>query len=214
MKAISEALVEFQTEYKQVKFDAEVKVQTRTGGSYTFEYATLAHITESLRPLWTKCGLSVIQLFNGANLETRVTHKSGEFISSTIPLRMDGSNQEQGAEISYKRRYAITCLLGVVADEDDDSNSGDGNDFTKKNTPKSHEPKKADKPPIFTGAGDFTPSEQYRLWVGKMDEAETLDQLGVIGKAIALDKVLTRDEKDKLRNEYAAVEESIRRSNG
>jgi hypothetical protein len=185
MKELSEALVKFQTEYKQVKFDATVQVRMKTGGTYSFEYATLAHITETLRPLWTKCGLSVIQTFGTEPpaLITRLLHKSGEEIISSIPLRLEGSNQEQGAEISYKRRYAIACLLGVVADEDDDSNAAAGNDFQKKNGGKSKEPKKSG---MFDDTGSLRPapkySEAFLTMEAEMKEIATKEMLALWGK--------------------------------
>jgi hypothetical protein len=201
MTEINKALTEFQSAYKQVKFDATVKVRMKTGGEYSFEYATLAHITETCRPIWVKHGLSLIQTFNGPNLVTRLGHTSGEVIESSIPLRMDGSNQEQGAEISYKRRYAIACILGVVADEDDDSNSAAGNDFQKSNTAKSKEPVK-DKnaglpwddinPPAVSGK----PSMQYVLGEGKIKQAKDLTDLKRVWGEITVGK------KDLMAGEY------------
>lgn len=126
------ALSVFQGEYKQVKFDAEVKVQTKSGSSYSFEYATLSGIIETLRPTLTKNGLSVIQTFDDKTLETILCHKSGQWILSRIPLNLQGNNQEQGAEITYKRRYAYACVCGITADEDDDSNTTDSHSFEKK----------------------------------------------------------------------------------
>jgi hypothetical protein len=42
-------------------------------------------------------------------------------------LVQDVGSQAFGSALSYMRRYALTSLLGVAADSDDDANAADGN---------------------------------------------------------------------------------------
>ena len=68
-------------------------------------------------------------------------HKSGEFIvSDPYPLRIkDGAKkQDEGAEITYSRRYCAASFFGIASDEDTDANNG-GNPSrkaTRHNPPK------------------------------------------------------------------------------
>jgi hypothetical protein len=144
---LSKAVCDFQKEYEQVKYDATVKVTTKSGSSYSFEYATLSNIIETLRPIYTKHGLSIVQTMDENIIETSLLHISGQFITSRFKLNIEGqkTQQEIGAIISYNRRYAINMILGIVADEDDDANVADNNQFTKSSIGKSKEPKATEK---------------------------------------------------------------------
>jgi len=158
---IFNALANFQKEYVQIKFDATVKVQTKTGGCYSFQYATLSNIIETLRPCLCKHGLSLFQVTEIVNdrtyLVTFLNHVSGEQLRSVIEVythinkvTADGkiisvqlSNQDFGAELSYKKRYQISLITGTVADENTDANESSVNNtkgFKKENT-KPVEPK-------------------------------------------------------------------------
>jgi len=156
---LAEALAAFQGEMPEIKLDSTVKVKMKSGGSYTFSYATLQNIMRKVLPVLSKHGLSITQTFDGACLETTLMHKSGQRITSTIPVDLkSGSMQEIGSRISYLRRYQISPLLGIVADADDDANIADGNEY-KKETPK----KPATKPketPIQTMIKKFAKAKE------------------------------------------------------
>lgn len=214
MKELYDALNKFQANYKQVKFDATVKVRLKSGGEYTFEYATLAHITEELRPLWVKHGLSLVQTFDGPHLITRLQHISGESLISSIPLKMEGTNQEQGAEISYKRRYAVACILGVVADEDDDSNTTAAEGFTKHLTPKSREPKGKNAGLPWDGAYAPSPvfSDKFVQIEKAFKDAATSEWLQEQGKTFAPEiKKLPENEQNILRKLFKERAETIKK---
>ena len=71
-------------------------------------------------------------------LRTRlVVVDTGEFIESVIPLTATKS-QEQGSAITYARRYALTALLNLCVETDDDGNvaSGKGGGGGDTSTPK------------------------------------------------------------------------------
>lgn len=140
---LAKALSMFQGEYNQIKFDGKVKVQTKSGSSYTFEYATLSNVVENTRKILSKNGLSFTQIIDGENLLGVLMHHSGQWIESEMKMNLQGkTNQEQGAEISYKRRYQQSCILNITSDEDEDSNSIDSKGFQKENT-KKIEPKQS-----------------------------------------------------------------------
>lgn len=92
-------------------------------------YATLQSIWDSAREVLAPNGLSVVQTFaesDGTRMSivTTLLHVSGQWIRGTltiIPQRADP--QGIGSAVTYGRRYAISALLGIVADEDDDGNA-------------------------------------------------------------------------------------------
>ena len=111
----------------------EVEVRTKTGGSYKFRYATLDAIIDAIRKPLTDNGLWFTQtLENGDGkyrLVTTLLHSSGQSLRSETPLLLqDAGNQAFGSALTYMRRYALTAMLGVAADEDDDGNAADGNE--------------------------------------------------------------------------------------
>ena len=130
MKEIINAL----NEIPNITFDATVKVSTKSGGQYSFKYASLPHILNIVKPILAKHNLALYQSLNQDELSTVLMGANGSQINSTTKLHIpEGITcQEQGAIITYMRRYAIVCLLGIAADEDNDANEAVGNQFQKK----------------------------------------------------------------------------------
>lgn len=94
------------------------------------KYADLASIWDACREPLTKNGLSVVQMPVDASeggrvaLTTILIHNSGEFISSTVSTKLQQDTaQGVGSALTYLRRYALSAMVGVVADEDDDGNA-------------------------------------------------------------------------------------------
>ncbi len=92
------------------------------------KYATLASVWDAIRAPLTANGLSVIQPINadatGVTVRTVIMHKSGEYVESALTMTGPQANPQQlGSLISYARRYALTSMLGVCADEDDDGHA-------------------------------------------------------------------------------------------
>jgi len=117
---LAKALSNFQGKMTAVKKDA-------TNPFYKSKYATLDTIWETIRKPLSESGLSIAQTMNvfgdKSLLETTLYHNSGEWISGTQlvnPIKDDP--QSLGSAISYARRYSLSALLGIVADEDDDAN--------------------------------------------------------------------------------------------
>lgn len=119
-------------------FQSEITDPVKNRVSHTSKYADLPSILELCRPLLSKNGLSIIQFPGvGANdkisLETVLMHKSGEWVSSIYEMsaieRLKGTNaaQADGIVITYARRYAITALLGIAAQDDTDANNSNSN---------------------------------------------------------------------------------------
>ena len=95
------------------------------------KYADLGSIIKTSKPIIAKHGLSISQFptSNGDKIgvTTILMHSSGEWIESTMMLPVGeekgkSSAQVAGSIISYLRRYALSSVLGMYADEDIDGN--------------------------------------------------------------------------------------------
>lgn len=94
------------------------------------KYADLSSVWDACRKPLTDNGLSVVQMPVDAltpgsvALTTLLLHTSGEYISSTVsaPLTKQDA-QGIGSALTYLRRYALSAIIGVVADDDDDGNA-------------------------------------------------------------------------------------------
>lgn len=120
---IAPALVAAGAELQPVAKDA-------TNPAFRNKYATLDAIMEQVRPVLARHGLVVLQgvthpetidgRITGLNVETRLIHTSGEWISSSVTLPVEKTTAHgAGSAISYGRRYGLSALLGMTAEDDD-----------------------------------------------------------------------------------------------
>lgn len=118
---LCKALVVAQGEFKNVIKDSD-------NPYYKSKYADLGSVVEMARPVLAKNGLAISQLIRPnsevAEVETNLLHTSGQWISSTITLKPTKSDpQGMGSAITYARRYALSAILGIASEVDDDANS-------------------------------------------------------------------------------------------
>lgn len=145
---ISAALAKSWAELENPKHNKTVKVKTKTGGSYTFDYTDLSGILDEVKPIFKVNGLTVIQnayteVIEGnlmLSVESMLLHTSGEWVK-TYPLRAPSNQnmQDIGGQVTYMKRYSISALLGLSTEADDDANGVSGNSFKmsdKKASPK------------------------------------------------------------------------------
>ena len=146
---ISAALSAFQGSVEQPKLEKEVKVKTKTGGSYSFKYADLCACVKAATPALKANGLAVCQLISEGKLVTILSHKSGQWFKSELLLPNQTSDyQAYGSAITYLKRYSYCAILGIVADTDDDANLACGNQAEFKDRGKHSQQPAA----TFTGA--------------------------------------------------------------
>lgn len=126
-------LIQLVNSCKGITYNAKVDYTSKKTGQRTkFEYVTLdkiyAHVKSDnnfalLEPLGTnENGQSALQII--------LVHKSGEAITSDYYLLRtpeNASKQDEGAAITYTKRYALGSFLGLCTDEDNDANpDGEG----------------------------------------------------------------------------------------
>lgn len=119
------------------EFQQEVPVIHKDTQGYGYTYADLPKIFEVINPLLKKYKLGFTQPMDGNCIKTIVFHtETGETIESStvIPegVQLKGMNDFQvlGSAITYLRRYALSSILGLVTDKDND---GAGEQKTKPN---------------------------------------------------------------------------------
>jgi hypothetical protein len=137
VKEIGGALAKAQAEMGRVLRDKTAKVPTKSGGSYSFDYADLASVLDVVKPALAKHGIAVVQAAgiegDRVTVETRLLHASGEWLESTLAMKPDDlSPQKIGSAVTYARRYALSSMVGVASEEDDDGNGAQGNNAETK----------------------------------------------------------------------------------
>lgn len=109
------------------KFQGEVESVKKDGSNPFFKskYATLENVIATIRGPLKDNDLSFSQFPTGENeLATILMHKSGEYIKATSKMNpKDNSPQSQGSAITYLRRYALSAVLGIATEDDDDGNA-------------------------------------------------------------------------------------------
>jgi hypothetical protein len=91
------------------------------------KYADLAGIRDTVVPVLAANGIAVVQTIEptetSAVVITRLAHISGQWIESCCPVLGAGDMQKMGSAITYARRYSLSAICGIAADEDDDANA-------------------------------------------------------------------------------------------
>lgn len=113
------------------KAQAVLQTMPKSASGYGYRYTPLDVVIEAIRAPLASAGLSYVQMpvaseAGSVALVTRLMHTSGQWIESTlaIPVPQVGkSNSAQcyGAALTYARRYALTAMLGLAAEEDVDA---------------------------------------------------------------------------------------------
>jgi len=182
---------------------AQAKMKTATKDSvnphYKSRYADLSAVWEAWREVGPALGLAILQTpVDGPEgkltLETVLLHSSGEERRSrlTFPVAQQ-TPQSYGSALTYARRYALSAMVGIVADEDDDGNAASAKP-TQKAPPAS--PPKAHRMPITDVPGESV-DELRRA----MESAADMSALALVAARIG-----QRSEADKatLRTAYVA----------
>ena len=97
-------------------------------GSYTYAYADINDILQAVRKTLSGHGLAISQGMDGqGHLVTRILHKDGGEISDGgVPVPANNDPQKFGSALTYMRRYGLSAMLGIAADEDVDGQGGEG----------------------------------------------------------------------------------------
>ena len=126
----SDSIIELAKALAKAQGQIKPAVKDSENPHFRSKYADLASVWDACRKPLTDNGLSVVQMPvdaptpDGVALTTLLLHTSGEYISSTISAPLTKRDaQGIGSALTYLRRYALSAVIGVVADEDDDGNA-------------------------------------------------------------------------------------------
>lgn len=130
---VAKALCDVQANLKPARFNS-------TNPFFKSKYADLNSVFDSCRSLMADHGLSITQFPGTAPMEsgpavsltTRLMHESGQWLEDTMVIPLSKATaQDYGSALTYARRYAISAIIGIVADEDDDGNQAQPPDRKK-----------------------------------------------------------------------------------
>jgi len=136
-------------------FQQEVPIITKNTDGYGYKYADLPSIFSVIMPLLKKNKLGFYQLMNDNQIKTVLFHtESGETIESNtnipqgIQLAKMNEFQVLGSATTYIRRYALSSILGIITEKDEDAQ---GEQIIKNNNQYNNEP-------VYQNEPQYTPS--------------------------------------------------------
>lgn len=118
IKEIVAALIKVQMALKPAIFNKQ-------NPHFKSKYADFSSCMDACRIPLCDNGIAMIQscqtINDKLNLVTMLAHTSGQWMKSEFPIisaKMD--SQGIGSAMTYAKRYSLSGILGIVADEDDD----------------------------------------------------------------------------------------------
>lgn len=123
----SDTIGELATAFAAFQKDVKnpVKTQSVDTGTFSYSFAPLTEILETVRPVLAENGLSVAQDLmsddrGGLGCATLLLHSSGEWIAfSPVFVPAGADAREHGSAASYARRYSLMAALNLAAADDD-----------------------------------------------------------------------------------------------
>lgn len=165
-QTLTQALTAFQADLPRVELDA-------TNPHFKSKYASLGSVTKAVLPKLTEHGFafSVGSFVDNGLLvvDAHLLHESGESRSLQFPIT-ETNPQKIGSALSYARRYALSALTGVVADEDDDGNAASTPSAAERQIQKAQS-----RPAPTAGAKEHPDKVKVREWIAKGEGTERRD---------------------------------------
>ncbi len=186
----SESIKELATALSKFQNEVQDPAKNSDNPFFKSKYVELDDLLASVRPVLTRNGLSILQepSSDGTNVtvKTVLLHNSGEYIEfealALKPVKSDP--QGLGSAITYGRRYALSSILGVAWDADDDGNKASGKEQYKQGSPRPQAeatPKQPDKKQLLIrlmhqakesglSADDIKQLMQFKFKINKSDD--------------------------------------------
>jgi hypothetical protein len=135
----------------------EMSTMPKDKKGYSYMYTDFDTIVTTIKPLLKKNNIGFMQSLTMVGelpaITTRVFTQSGQYIQDTVTLpkvEMKGTTaaQNMGASITYMKRYALSAMFGITADEDVDGSAAD--DKSKQESDKKPATQKPTGNPVHT----------------------------------------------------------------
>ncbi len=131
LAALYAALAKAQGEFPEIPKNRVATIRPREGSQWSFKYSDLADLIGATRPALAANGLGFYQhpVNDWKEVRTIVFHESGAVIAELYPVKhKDGSKMHPGQDFAISwalaRRYALSAMLGVAAEETIEGDKG------------------------------------------------------------------------------------------
>ena len=101
-------------------------LKNKKNAFFKSSYADLPAVWDACRAPLSNNGLAIVQMIEGSEdkmyLVTILGHSSNQWIKSKLPIILGPKKDQQalGSCITYARRYALSAMVGICQDDDDD----------------------------------------------------------------------------------------------
>lgn len=122
MSQLFGALARARGEFPDIPRNRIATIQMKSGGRYSYRYADLADVISATTPALSAYGLAVMQWPEGQELQTMITHESGQskvfpWPIKALPKRDLSDTQSYQSAIQVAKRYAMCAALGISTEE-------------------------------------------------------------------------------------------------
>jgi hypothetical protein len=214
---LAAALAKVQAKLPKLERDRTVTVEPKDPkkAPYSYSYVTLANLSDAILPLLAENGLSFVAM-PGAGADGKMCiryhllHESGESLTGEFPISGEGGIQMIGGRITYARRYCLAAIVGVAADEDDESRLSE--DGAPRTAQRAAQRPRGGRPPLpgenadpDGPIGQDQRKHMFALWreLGYDGDANRETRLGITAKILGLPELessldLTRAEASRV----------------
>lgn len=174
--------------FKPIPRTKTVRVQMKSGGSYTFDYAPLESILPAIEPALSAEGLCVLQPpgrdANGdMTLTTIIGHSAGGMLVNRFALPPVTGMKDLGAELTYAQRYCLTKVLGLAAGDPDadDVADPDRGESGAQAQPRQQKPKVKEDAPARAPENQAPPEDEGEIQEKVRLETEIRNRIIKVG---------------------------------
>jgi hypothetical protein len=170
--ALFAALAKAQGAFLPIEKNRTVVIRPREGSAYEFDYADLAEIRRAITPAMEANGLSWHSATFGLLLRTTIAGHGATVYTECPAPSVERDPKQYGALLTYLRRYHLSMLAGIAADDDID-NGSDGIEGDEPTGEASQEPRRSPPPQRQAATGTVEPSQVK--WIERKIKALGLD---------------------------------------
>jgi len=157
----------------QAQGEVENATKSATNSHFKNRYADLAEVLNTVRPVFARHGLAIIQSVSSdqqlVTVATTIAHKEGGYLTSSLACTAPTTKiQDLGSMVTYLRRYSVAALAGISQEDDD------GNAASQRPAKAPTEPQKPSPTQALTEAATVAQggTEALKAWFGGLTKSE------------------------------------------